>query len=162
MRRSSGPGAEAAHRSRGAVHIASNTTVTTTARITELVCGLRGADEPPELPGRALPLGGTALHESLEVDRGVLAAEQDASLADRLVAGDGGVLADAVEGIGGPEEGLFLGSERIALSFHLGASPGNTRASWPSMVTASACTDAFAAVANALSLAKASVTLPPE
>src|SRR5215475_3296220 len=70
---------------------------------------LLAADNPCELLGRALPLRGAALHEPLEFDRCVLAAEQYTSLTHRLVAGERGVLADTVEGIGGPEEGALLG-----------------------------------------------------
>src|SRR5512132_4715245 len=54
-------------------------------------------DEASQLAGGSPALFGTAFHEALEVDRGVLAAEQHTSFGRRLVTGERRVLADPIE-----------------------------------------------------------------
>src|SRR5262245_14750726 len=55
-----------------------------------------GPDQSDDLPRGVPALGCRAFHEALELDRGVLAAEQDAALPHPLVTAERRVLTDAV------------------------------------------------------------------
>src|SRR5512132_2112141 len=63
----------------------------------EDVAVVAAPDEARQFAGGSPALFGTTFHEALEVDRGVLAAEQHAPFGRRLVAGKRRVLADPVE-----------------------------------------------------------------
>src|SRR5213594_1303532 len=61
-----------------------------------------------DLVGRPLARDGSAFHESLEIDRRVLAGEEAVALAHALIARDGLVLADLPVGVGEEEVGIQM------------------------------------------------------